>query len=86
MIFAVLDVSLDVNLCINCSFLHLYPYNNADELYLHVNVYSTHDDRMPNDRDNCPVAFIRYARVLARAFVTGRGLAVITCIVHEVMF
>ena len=24
MIFAVLDVSLDVNLCINCSFLHLY--------------------------------------------------------------
>jgi len=24
MIFAVLDVSLAVNLCINCSFLHLY--------------------------------------------------------------
>ena len=24
MIFAVLDVSLDVNLCINCSFLHLF--------------------------------------------------------------
>jgi len=23
-IFAVLDVSLDVNLCINCSFLHLF--------------------------------------------------------------
>ena len=27
-IFAVLDVSLDVNLCINCSFLHLYLLYN----------------------------------------------------------
>ena len=32
-IFAVLDVSLDVNLCINCSFLHLFiltmPFNTV---------------------------------------------------------
>ena len=29
MIFAVLDVSLAVNLCINCSFLHLYKIINV---------------------------------------------------------
>ena len=32
-IFAVLDVSLDVNLCINCSFLHLYNNNNNTYFY-----------------------------------------------------
>ena len=32
MIFAVLDVSLAVNLCINCSFLHLLYRKTADSL------------------------------------------------------
>ena len=31
MIFAVLDVSLAVNLCINCSFFYIYSGNNDDD-------------------------------------------------------
>jgi len=33
-IFAVLDVSLDVNLCINCSFLHLYVIIASQKMLL----------------------------------------------------
>ena len=36
--FAVLDVSFAVNLCINCSFLHLYLYKCKKKLLLYNNV------------------------------------------------
>jgi len=35
-IFAVLDVSLDVNLCINCSFLHLFDLTSVELLRIKI--------------------------------------------------
>ena len=47
-IFAVLDVSLAVNLCINCSFLHLCSNSssssNSSSIYLHDNEHVRVED------------------------------------------